>query len=160
MKILKSQIRFDQEAHNYYSPQKWPLLNRGTLLSRIDFGGSDAGRQRTNEAHLSAMSDDEKMEEAPAAAAPEVVRRRDPAMTPWVEKYRPATIDDVAHQDAVCSTLKNALTTGNVLPPSPAQHSPTLPSSRIFSLLGELAQRADRCLLALLRLPAPSSVTP
>jgi hypothetical protein len=63
------------------------------------------------------MSDDEKMEEAPAAAAPEVVRKRDPAMTPWVEKYRPVKLDDVAHQDAAVSTLKNALTTGNVLPP-------------------------------------------
>jgi hypothetical protein len=53
-------------------------------------------------------------------SAPEVIRKRDPAMTPWVEKYRPATIDDVAHQDQVCTTLKNALTTGNVTASSPA----------------------------------------
>jgi replication factor C subunit 2/4 len=33
---------------------------------------------------------------------------------PWVEKYRPNTIDQVAHQDEVVHTLRNALATGNV----------------------------------------------
>jgi len=34
---------------------------------------------------------------------------------PWVEKYRPKTVDDIAHQDEVVKTLKNAIDTG-VLP--------------------------------------------
>ena len=38
--------------------------------------------------------------------------------TPWVEKYRPSTIDQVAHQDEVVNTLRNALATGNVSGPS------------------------------------------
>lgn len=36
------------------------------------------------------------------------------ANTPWVEKYRPSTIDQVAHQDQVVETLRNALQTGNL----------------------------------------------
>lgn len=33
---------------------------------------------------------------------------------PWVEKYRPATIDQVAHQEQAVKTLRNALQTGNL----------------------------------------------
>lgn len=43
-----------------------------------------------------------------AAAAPTKLQ-------PWVEKYRPKTVDDVAHQDEVTNTLKGAIATG-VLP--------------------------------------------
>jgi hypothetical protein len=34
--------------------------------------------------------------------------------TPWVEKYRPASIRDVVHQEQVVVTLNNAIATGNV----------------------------------------------
>jgi len=40
-----------------------------------------------------------------------------------VEKYRPATIDDLQQQDQVVSTLKNAIKTGNVGRPLPASVS-------------------------------------
>lgn len=33
---------------------------------------------------------------------------------PWVEKYRPRRIDDVAHQEEVIQTLQNALSSGNL----------------------------------------------
>jgi replication factor C subunit 2/4 len=33
---------------------------------------------------------------------------------PWVEKYRPATIDDVAQQDEVCGALRKSLSTGEL----------------------------------------------
>jgi len=35
-------------------------------------------------------------------------------VAPWVEKYRPATIDELQQQDQVVSTLKNAIKTGNL----------------------------------------------
>jgi replication factor C subunit 2/4 len=34
--------------------------------------------------------------------------------TPWVEKYRPKTVEDVCHQEEAIATLKNALETGNL----------------------------------------------
>lgn len=36
------------------------------------------------------------------------------ASQPWVEKYRPQTVDEVAHQDEVVSALKTALHDGNL----------------------------------------------
>jgi replication factor C subunit 2/4 len=34
--------------------------------------------------------------------------------TPWVEKYRPKTVEEVCHQEEAIATLKNALETGNL----------------------------------------------
>ena len=34
--------------------------------------------------------------------------------TPWVERYRPKTLDDISHQTEVVSTLKNAVSTGRL----------------------------------------------
>ena len=34
--------------------------------------------------------------------------------TPWVERYRPQTLDDVSHQTEVVATLKNAVETGRL----------------------------------------------
>ena len=50
------------------------------------------------------MSDDHEMEdsEPKTASAPALVTS---ALAPWVEKYRPATIDDLQQQDQVCSPL-------------------------------------------------------
>jgi replication factor C subunit 2/4 len=36
------------------------------------------------------------------------------AVTPWVEKYRPRSLDDVSHQNEVVSTLRNAVQTGRL----------------------------------------------
>lgn len=39
-------------------------------------------------------------------------RRRE--MLPWVEKYRPKRVDDVAYQDEVCAALRNSLKSGQL----------------------------------------------
>lgn len=33
---------------------------------------------------------------------------------PWVERYRPKSLDDVSHQNEVVATLKNAVATGRL----------------------------------------------
>jgi replication factor C subunit 2/4 len=35
-------------------------------------------------------------------------------VVPWVEKYRPEKVDDVAHQDEVVKTLKTSIIQGNL----------------------------------------------
>ena len=35
-------------------------------------------------------------------------------VVPWVEKYRPEKVDDVAHQDEVVKTLKTSILNGNL----------------------------------------------
>lgn len=35
-------------------------------------------------------------------------------VTPWVERYRPRTLDEVSHQTEVVSTLQNAVQTGRL----------------------------------------------
>eukprot|EP00002_Diphylleia_rotans_P012929 TRINITY_DN2525_c0_g12_i1.p1 TRINITY_DN2525_c0_g12~~TRINITY_DN2525_c0_g12_i1.p1 ORF type:complete len:334 (+),score=88.10 TRINITY_DN2525_c0_g12_i1:49-1050(+) len=40
------------------------------------------------------------------------IAKRD--VTPWVEKYRPKTVDDVAHQEEVVGTLQKSIETGNL----------------------------------------------
>lgn len=41
----------------------------------------------------------------------EVAKRK---VVPWVEKYRPERVDDVAHQDEVVRTLKMSIEQGNL----------------------------------------------
>lgn len=38
----------------------------------------------------------------------------DSATTPWVERYRPQSLDDVSHQTQVVATLQNAVKTGRL----------------------------------------------
>ncbi|WVQ78903.1 hypothetical protein IAT38_000994 [Cryptococcus sp. DSM 104549] len=47
---------------------------------------------------------------APRAAAP----AQDPRLQPWVEKYRPKTIDDVSSQDNTVAVLRKALASTNL----------------------------------------------
>jgi replication factor C subunit 2/4 len=35
-------------------------------------------------------------------------------LIPWVEKYRPAKVEDVSHQDEVIRTLKTCIEQGNL----------------------------------------------
>ena len=35
-------------------------------------------------------------------------------IVPWVEKYRPEKVDDIAHQDEVVKTLKTSIQQGNL----------------------------------------------
>ncbi|CAM9855620.1 unnamed protein product [Phaeothamnion confervicola] len=54
-----------------------------------------------------------EVDEPPTLTAP--ARHVSAKVQPWVEKYRPKTVDDVSHQEDVVRTLKNAIATG-VLP--------------------------------------------
>ena len=59
------------------------------------------------------MSDDEQHDE-PMGGVSASRDGHSTGTTPWVEKYRPNTIGQVAHQDQVVQTLQSALATGNV----------------------------------------------
>jgi predicted AAA+ superfamily ATPase len=41
-------------------------------------------------------------------------RERPVALIPWVEKYRPKTVDEVSHQDEIVTALKKSLETGQL----------------------------------------------
>jgi hypothetical protein len=51
---------------------------------------------------------------------------------PWVEKYRPKNLSDVAHQDEVITTLKRSLETGNL--PHLLFYGPPGTGNRIHSI--------------------------
>lgn len=46
---------------------------------------------------------------APATSGTDSTKKTVAAPIPWVEKYRPRTVDDVAYQDEVVSVLKKSL---------------------------------------------------
>lgn len=49
--------------------------------------------------------------ESSSSAASSAQRKK---VVPWVEKYRPEKVDDVAHQDEVVKTLKTSIVQGNL----------------------------------------------
>ena len=66
---------------------------------------------------------------------------------PWVEKYRPATIEDVAHQEQVVDTLRNALATGNVRISCNAVLSRVFPGN--YRIIVDVCSRAASALAVL-----------
>ncbi|CAM9580990.1 unnamed protein product [Ectocarpus sp. 12 AP-2014] len=61
------------------------------------------------------VDEDDVVMEGAADSKPAAQQAPPARLQPWVEKYRPKTVDDVAHQDEVTNTLKGAIATG-VLP--------------------------------------------
>jgi hypothetical protein len=59
----------------------------------------------------------------------------DPSLTPWIEKYRPKKLDDVAHQDEVVQTLRRSLQSGNVSAPAFAPIHPCCPAASSLAVL-------------------------
>ncbi len=93
-------------------------MGSSTALSRVD-DNSRPGRSlhlfEGRPARLTRIANSrEEMSEGSSSAAAINIASTGSATTPWVEKYRPSTIDQVAHQDEVVHTLRNALATGNV----------------------------------------------
>jgi replication factor C subunit 2/4 len=48
------------------------------------------------------------------ASGGEEGKKAAPRLVPWVEKYRPKSMDDVAHQDEAVESLRGALKSGTL----------------------------------------------
>lgn len=60
------------------------------------------------------MDDDDDATDQPQRYAQATTSKRTNSHLPWIEKYRPRSLDDVSYQDDVVNTLKRSLQSGNL----------------------------------------------
>ena len=92
----------------------------------------------------------------------EYIEKKSKYKIPWVDKYRPKTLDDIVQQDEIINFLKKSLLTGNM--PHLLFHGPpgSGKTSAILAIANQLygpIKFSERVILSLPKIKKPSEIS-